>query len=43
MPPRVVHSGFKALKPVATVTQYVDLWEKLWDDDYVAAHQAMIG
>lgn len=43
VPPRVVYSGFKALKPVATVTQYVDLWEKLWDDDYVAAHQAMIG
>jgi polyhydroxyalkanoate synthase len=43
VPPQVIHQGFQSLKPVAQVTQYVDLWERLWSDDYVAAHQAMSG
>lgn len=33
--------GFRTLKPTAQVTRYVDLWERLWDDEYVAAYQAM--
>ncbi|MCW2866988.1 MAG: Poly(3-hydroxyalkanoate) synthetase, partial [Marmoricola sp.] len=43
VPPRTIYAAFKALRPTATVTQYVDLWERLWDDEYVAAHQAMVG
>ncbi len=43
VPPQVIYQGFQVLKPTAQVTQYVDLWERLWSDDYVAAHQAMIG
>jgi polyhydroxyalkanoate synthase len=43
VPPQIIDQGFKALRPTAQLTQYVDLWERLWSDDFVAAHQAMIG
>ncbi len=43
VPPQVVLQGFKALTPVAEVTRYVTLWERLWNDEYVAAYQAMTG
>ena len=43
VPPNVVFGAFRSLKPVAEVTGYVDLLEKLWNDDYVAAYQAMNG
>ncbi len=41
VPPQVVLQGFRTLKPASQVTRYVDLWERLWDDEYVAAYQAM--
>ena len=41
VPPQVVLQGFRTLKPTSQVTRYVDLWERLWDDGYVAAYQAM--
>ena len=37
----MVLQGFRTLKPASQVTRYVDLWERLWDDEYVAAYQAM--
>jgi polyhydroxyalkanoate synthase len=43
VPPQVVLQGFKALTPTAEVTRYVTLWERLWNDEYVAAYQAMTG
>ena len=43
MPPQIIHQAFQVLKPTAQITQYVDLWERLWGDDYVTAHQAMAG
>ena len=43
VPPHVIYQGFKSLKPTAAVTQYVDLWQGLWSDDYVASYQALIG
>ncbi|GAA4398411.1 alpha/beta fold hydrolase [Tsukamurella soli] len=43
VPASVVYNAFRALRPVAEVTGYVDLLEKLWNDDYVAAYQAMQG
>ena len=43
VPPQVIFQGFKSLKPTSAITQYVDLWERLWSDDYVAAHQALTG
>lgn len=41
VPPQVMLRGFRALTPTSEVTRYVNLWEKLWNDDYVAAYQAM--
>jgi polyhydroxyalkanoate synthase subunit PhaC len=41
VPPSVVLRGFRALTPTAEVTRYVTLWERLWNDEYVAAYQAM--
>jgi polyhydroxyalkanoate synthase len=43
VPPSVVVRGFRTLKPTAEVSRYVTLWEKLWNDDYVASYQAMTG
>ena len=39
----VIQLGFRTLRPTAEITQYVDLWERLWSDEYVAAYQAMTG
>ena len=43
LPPQIIHQAFQVLKPTAQITQYVDLWERMWGDDYVTAHQAMTG
>ena len=43
LPPQIIHQAFQVLKPTAQITQYVDLWERLWGEDYVTAHQAMAG
>jgi polyhydroxyalkanoate synthase len=43
VPPQVILQGFRSLTPTAEVTRYVNLWDKLWSDDYVAAYQAMTG
>ena len=43
MPPHIISQAFQVLKPTAQLTQYVELWDRLWADDYVAAHQAMTG
>jgi len=43
VPPEVILQGFRSLRPTAEITQYVDLWERLWSDEYVAAYQAMTG
>jgi polyhydroxyalkanoate synthase len=41
VPASVILQGFRILAPVAQVSQYVNLWEKLWNDEYVAAYSAM--
>jgi polyhydroxyalkanoate synthase subunit PhaC len=43
VPPAVVVQGFRTLSPTAEVTRYVTLWERLWNDQYVASYQAMTG
>ena len=43
VPADVIQLGFRTLRPTAEITQYVDLWERLWSDQYVAAYQAMTG
>ena len=39
VPPRVVVQGFRALTPTSEVTRYVTLWERLWNDEYVAGYR----
>ena len=41
VPPQIVVQGFRTLTPTAEVTRYVTLWERLWNDEYVASYQAM--
>jgi polyhydroxyalkanoate synthase len=43
VPPDVIQQGFRTLRPTGEITQYVDLWERLWSDEYVAVYQAMTG
>jgi polyhydroxyalkanoate synthase subunit PhaC len=43
VPPHIILQGFRSLTPTAEVSRYVNLWDKLWSDDYVAAYQAMTG
>ncbi|MCA0146378.1 alpha/beta fold hydrolase [Blastococcus sp. LR1] len=43
VPPQVVLQGFRTLTPTADITRYVTLWERLWNDEYVASYQAMTG
>ncbi|MBV0920449.1 alpha/beta fold hydrolase [Mycobacteroides chelonae] len=41
VPSQLIRRGFKSLTPTHEVTRHVNLWEKLWNHEYVAAHQAM--
>jgi polyhydroxyalkanoate synthase len=41
VPPDVLRSAFRVLKPTADVAQYAVLWEKLWDDRQMEGFQAM--
>jgi polyhydroxyalkanoate synthase subunit PhaC len=41
VPAGVIRQLFRSLTPTYEITQYVNLWERLWSDDYVAAYQAM--
>ncbi|HVN11510.1 MAG TPA: alpha/beta fold hydrolase [Kineosporiaceae bacterium] len=43
IPPRVVLRGFRSLAPMGEITANVNLLDRLWSDEYVAAHQAMTG
>jgi polyhydroxyalkanoate synthase len=43
LPPEVIRQAFRSLTPVAEFTGYVNLWDRLWSDEYVAAHRAMTG
>ncbi|MFT4126141.1 MAG: alpha/beta fold hydrolase [Gordonia sp. (in: high G+C Gram-positive bacteria)] len=41
--PQIIFNSFRSLRPVAEITGYVDLLDRLWSDEYVAAYQAMNG
>ena len=43
VPADLIWQAFRSLTPTAEITQYVNLWERLWSDEYVAAHQLMTG
>ena len=39
--PDVIENGFRLLKPTAEVSQYANLWENLWNDEFMDGYQAM--
>ncbi|MEA2281133.1 MAG: poly[(R)-3-hydroxyalkanoate] polymerase subunit PhaC, partial [Solirubrobacteraceae bacterium] len=39
--PDVIENGFRLLKPTAEVAQYANLWENLWNDEFMEGYQAM--
>jgi polyhydroxyalkanoate synthase len=41
VPAEVMLNSFRMLTPLADVTGYVNLWQHLWNDEFVAAHQVM--
>jgi polyhydroxyalkanoate synthase subunit PhaC len=41
VPPEAVESSFRLLKPTAEYSQYANLWQHLWNDEYVEGYQAM--
>jgi polyhydroxyalkanoate synthase len=41
VPPSLVQTFFKVRKPTADAVQYANLWQNLWNDDYVRGYQAM--
>ncbi|NMO00048.1 alpha/beta fold hydrolase [Gordonia sp. TBRC 11910] len=43
VPADVIFAAFRAIAPTSEVTGYVNLVQQLWSDDYVEAHQAMMG
>jgi len=37
----VIRNSFTLLQPTADVASYVNLWQNLWDDQFVTAHQTV--
>ena len=41
VPADVIRGSFKVLKPTADLSSYANLWENLWNDEFVEGYQAM--
>jgi polyhydroxyalkanoate synthase len=41
LPGALVRESFKRRKPTADILNYANLWQHLWDDDYVEGYQAI--
>ena len=41
VPAEAMLNAFRLLEPSANVSQYVNLWQHMWNDDFVTAHQRM--
>ena len=41
VPPDVIRTAFRIRRPTAELVKYVNLWENLWNDEYVEGYQAM--
>jgi polyhydroxyalkanoate synthase len=41
VPAERLHKGFKMLAPTDQLVQYVNLWQNLWNDEFVAGYAAM--
>ena len=43
VPPQVILQSFKTLAPMGDITNYVNLLDRMWNDEFVTAHQLMNG
>ncbi len=41
VPPEAVERAFRLLKPTAEAAQYANLWQNLWNDEWLEGYQAM--
>lgn len=41
VPASVMRNSFRFIQPTGDVTSYANLWQNLWNDDFVSAHQTM--
>jgi polyhydroxyalkanoate synthase subunit PhaC len=41
VPPHFVSAFFRIRRPTVDIVQYATLWENLWNDEFISAHQAM--
>jgi poly[(R)-3-hydroxyalkanoate] polymerase subunit PhaC len=41
VPPDVIYNGFRTISPTGQLVQYANLWEHLWDNEYMQGYQAM--
>jgi poly[(R)-3-hydroxyalkanoate] polymerase subunit PhaC len=41
VPPDVIASGFRLARPTAELSSYANLWENLWNDEFVLGYQTM--
>ncbi|HEY1511185.1 MAG TPA: alpha/beta fold hydrolase [Solirubrobacteraceae bacterium] len=43
LPADAVYRGFASLRPTTDIFKYANLWERLWNDEFVDGYQAMAG
>jgi polyhydroxyalkanoate synthase len=41
VPPEVMLNSFRVLQPTGDLTNYANLWQHLWNDEFVASYQIM--
>ena len=43
IPPQMMVQSFRSLAPMGDITNYVNLLDRMWSDEFVTAHQLMTG
>ncbi|GAC1328455.1 MAG: alpha/beta fold hydrolase [Mycobacteriales bacterium] len=41
VPPDAIRNGFRVVKPTSEIASYANMWENLWNDEYMEGYQAM--
>ena len=42
VPAEVIAQGFRMIDPMSAVTEYVDLWQHMWNDDYLNSYRTVM-
>ena len=42
VPADVIAQGFRMIDPMSAVTEYVDLWQHMWNDDYLNSYRTVM-